>query len=301
MSRTMPSRTIPIVMDAGALSEAAKSRTDAHDHAGDPGQPLPGPAPVNLWVGDTAISEAEIAREMQYHPARTPQQARAEAARALVVRELLRREIARAGLAGRVEPVAGETREEAEIRALLDAEVAPRTPDEAACRRWYASNRERMHAPDRLRLSHILLAAAPDDVDARLAARELGERLIAELGEHPERFAEYAMRFSACPSKDAGGDLGWITRGQTTPEFERQVFMLREGLAGLTVESRYGHHVVRFEAIERGRPLTFEEAHPRIAQYLELQLRQNALHEYLMHLRADHEVRGLDEIEAQAA
>lgn len=297
----MSSRAIPVVMDAGALSDAARYRAGAHEHADDPGQSLPGPAPVNLWVADTAISEAEIAREMQYHPARSPQQARAAAARALVVRELLRREIARAGLAGRVEPSDGETREEAEIRALLDAVVMQRVPDEATCRRWYQSNRERIHAPDRLRLRHILLAAAPDDVDARLVAREQGERLIAELGEHPERFVEYAMRFSACPSKDAGGDLGWIERGQTTPEFERQVFMLREGLAGLTVESRYGHHVVRVEAIERGRPLAFEEAHPRIARYLELQLRQNALHEYLMHLRTEYPVRGLDEIEAQAA
>lgn len=296
-------RTIPLVMDEGALSDAAArahAHAHEHEHAADPSAPLPGPPPVHLWVGGTPISEADIAREMQYHPTRTPQQARAEAARALVVRELLRREIERAGLAGQVEPVGGETREEAEIRALLDAAVEVREPDEATCRRYYEQNWSRLHTPDRLHLQHILLAAAPDDVDARLAAREQGERLIAELREHPERFAEFAMRFSACPSRDAGGDLGWIVRGSTTPEFERQVFMLKPGLAGLTVESRYGHHVVRVAAIERGQPLAFEEARPRIAAWLELQWRQNALHDYLMRLRAEHEVRGLEEIEALA-
>jgi peptidyl-prolyl cis-trans isomerase C len=54
------------------------------------------------------------------------------------------------------------------------------------------------------------------------------------------------------------------------------------------------------DAIERGAPLTFEQAQPRIAAYLEVQSRQNALHQYLQVLGARWPVRGLDEIEAAA-
>lgn len=287
-------RAIPVVMDVGPLSEAARSALDAPDpEVGKTAIPAPPPAWVR--VGDTPISEAEIAREMQYHPARDPHRARHEAARALVVRELLRREIARLGLAESVCPEPGETQEDACIRVLLEREVSVPIPDEAACRRYFEQNRERLHHPDRIKVRHILLAAPPADAVARATARERGEALIAELREHPERFTELAMRHSDCPSRDAGGDLGWVERGDTTPEFERQLFMLRPGLAGLTVESRWGHHVVWVDAIERGAPLEWEEAAPRIAAYLETQARQNAIHQYLGALAQRYAVEGLDD------
>jgi len=291
-------REIPIVMDAGALSEAA--RAEAHAHAEEGGRGLPGPAPAYLHVADTPITEADIAREMQHHRAPSPQRSRAQAARALVVRELLRRECERLDLPRRVRPQDAETLEEACIRVLVEQEAPVPQPDETACRRWYEQNRDRLHEPDRVRVRHILLAAAPDDVRARERAAALGDELIAALRECPERFTELAMRHSACPSRDAGGELDWLERGQAVPEFERQVFMLKPGLAGLTLESRYGHHVVHVDAIERGAPLIFEQAQPRIAAYLEVQSRQNALHQYLQVLGARWPVRGLDEIEAAA-
>jgi hypothetical protein len=58
-------------------------------------QPLPSPPPEWVRVGDTTISEADIAREMQHHRADDPRRAREEAARALVVHELLRLEVER--------------------------------------------------------------------------------------------------------------------------------------------------------------------------------------------------------------
>jgi len=300
------SRDIPIVMDAGALSDAGaaaahtQTATHAHDHADIDIHPLPGPAPVYLRVADAQISEADIAREMQNHRAATPQQSRMDAARALVVRELLRCEAERLGLPGQVEPVDDETAEEACIRVLIEREVITPEPSEAACRHYYESNRERLRHPDRLRVRHILLAAAPNDSGARERACKLGEELIAELREHPERFTEFAMRHSACPSRDDGGELGWVERGQTTAEFDRQLFMLRTGLAGLTVESRYGHHVVLVDEIERGEAMGFDEAAGKIAAYLEAQVKQNALHQYLQILRERYRVIGLDEMEAAA-
>ena len=115
---------------------------------------------------------------------------------------------------------------------------------------------------------------------------------------NPERFVELAQRYSACPSREQGGELGWIGHGDTTPEFERQVFRLPCGLAGLTVETRYGHHVVDVQEIQRGSPLTFAEAEGRVARYLETQTKQNAIHDYLTMLADRYGVRGLEETEA---
>lgn len=296
------SRIIPIVMHEGALSEAARAELESHDHdhADVSERSLPGRAPVYLRVADTEISEAEIAREMQHHRAASPQQSRADAARALVVRELLRRATEQLGLPAEVVPIDGETLEEACIRVLIEREVVTPESTEQACRQYFESNRERLRHPDRVRARHILLAAAPSDSSARVRACQLGEELIAELREHPERFTEFALRHSVCPSRDDGGELGWTEHGQTTPEFERQLFMLKPGLAGLTVESRYGHHVVWVDEVVRGAAMEFEQVARKIAAYLEAQVKQNALHQYLQILRERYPVIGLDELEAVA-
>jgi peptidyl-prolyl cis-trans isomerase C len=113
-------------------------------------------------------------------------------------------------------------------------------------------------------------------------------------------FAEFAMRYSRCPSKDQGGDLGWLQRGQTTPEFDRQVFCLGQGLAAFPVEFRWGYHVVNIDDLKPGEALGFEEVRQRIFDYLELQARQCELQQYLRGLQQRYEVRGLGEIEARA-
>ena len=293
-------RAIPIFLDHDAGTLFAPQQTVSHRHADEHRQPLPGPAPVYLRVAGSEISEADIAHEMQHHRADNPHQSRIDAARALVVRELLRHEVARLQIEREATPVAGETLEEACIGLLLEREAPTPEPDIETCRRYYESNRTRLRHPDRIQARHILLAAAPTDSAGRARAGQQGEHLIAELREHPERFAEYAQRHSACPSKDQGGALGWIERGQTTPEFERQLFMLMPGFAGLTIESRWGHHVVCVDAIERGQPQSFDEAAEKIAIYLEAQVKQNAIHQYLQILRERYTVQGLEELEGGA-
>lgn len=272
-----------------------------HVHDADDGpRSLGSPAPCVLFVGDTAISEADIAREMQYHRAAKPEASRAAAARALVVRELLRREVERLGLGAQVATVGNESPEEAGIRLLLEREFVDRTPTEDDCRRYYDRNRDRFRSPDRARVRHILLAAPADDVQGRWQARSDAEAMIAQLRENPALFADFALRRSDCPSKSEAGELGWLQPGEATPEFDRQVFRLPVGLAAFPVESRWGYHIVCVDDIESGVPLAFDAVRARIADYLELQVRQSELQHYLLNLQERFEVRGLAQIEALA-
>src|SRR3546814_13835206 len=88
-------RTLPITV----IDSDKPAAAEAHDHhAGDANEgprSLGQPAPCRLFVADTAITEVDIAREMQFHWAMNTAQSRAAAARALVVRDLLRRWVAR--------------------------------------------------------------------------------------------------------------------------------------------------------------------------------------------------------------
>ncbi|TAL82453.1 MAG: rotamase [Rhodanobacter sp.] len=301
MHETKPDlRPIPLTI----IGSSKPVMQEAHDHQqdakGEGPRTLGQPAPCYLFVGDTPISEALIAQEMQYHRAITPERSRADAARALVVRELLRLEVRRLGLDDEVQTSDQETFEEASIRVLLEREIEDRVPSEDDCRRYYAQNRERFREPDRIRVRHILLGAPADDVTGRIRANAEGERLIGELKANPVLFADFAMRHSDCPSKEQGGELGWLQRGQTTPEFDRQIFRLREGLAAFPVESRWGYHVVSIDEVQPGEALDFNAVRAKISDYLELQVRQRELQHYLLGLKERYEVRGLDEIEALA-
>ena len=256
---------LPKILSISLREEAPRlDAAEVTDHRpADERRGLGWPAPCLLFVADTGISEADIAREMQFHPAARPERSRADAARALVVRELLRRESDRLGVAGTAvdDAQAGrENVEEARIRLLLEQVLASRVPSEADCRRYFENNRERMRAADRIRVRHILLAVPDDDVAGRLTARRRGEALLAELRAQPQLFADFALRHSQCSSSAQGGELGWLQRGQTTPEFDRQIFRLRVGLAGFPLESRWGYHVVQVDDIERGGPLRLERA-----------------------------------------
>lgn len=294
-------RRIPLTIIDSNKPVVQEAHEHQHDSKAEGPRTLGQPAPSYLFVADTPISEAEIAQEMQHHRALTPEHSRADAARALVVRELLRREIQRLGLADQVSASGHETVEEASIRVLLEREIEDRVPTTDDCRRYYEQNRELFHSPDLIRVRHILLGAAADDVTGRIRASAEAERLVGELKADPVLFADFAMRHSDCPSKTQGGELGWLQRGQTTPEFDRQVFRLRVGLAAFPVESRWGYHVVSVDEIQPGTAQEFEVVQAQISDYLELQVRQRELQLYLRGLKDHYEVRGLDEIEALAS
>ncbi|MEO1852573.1 MULTISPECIES: peptidylprolyl isomerase [Chromohalobacter] len=247
-------------------------------------------APVR--VGEISIDEAAIARETQYHPAESAGDARYKAARALAVRELLRQRAGQLGLA-----VEGESNIEASIAALLERELEVPEPSEADCRRFHAAHAERFSEPTRLRVRHILLAAAPDDAEARDTGYRLGETLITQLSECPERFTEFAQRHSACPSKDQGGELGWLAPGQTVPELDRALQHLATGLHARPLASRYGWHLVSLDAREEGRALPYDAVAERVRHSLREQATRRALRHYLLALEDDIGLQGfrLDE------
>lgn len=249
-----------------------------------------------IAVNGVPLPPALLLREAQNHPAASPAEALAGAARALVLRELLLQQARREAVEAAPQADAQgrlETAEEALIRALLEREVVAEAPDEASCRRYFEKNRARFRGADLFEARHILLPAAPEDVAARLAAETLAKALIEELGRTPERFADLAEAHSACPSRAQGGHLGQLSRGQTVPEFETFLCNLEEGqLCPVPVSTRYGLHVLRLERKRVGAELPFEAVRDRIAAYLEAAAWNKAVAQYLHELAAAAEITG---------
>lgn len=86
----------------------------------------------------------------------------------------------------------------------------------------------------KVRTSHIL-------VDKHSQALALISRI-----REGEDFKNVAKRYSSCPSKKRGGDLGWFTKGQMVPEFEKAAFKLSVGaMTNEPVKTTHGYHIIK--------------------------------------------------------
>lgn len=89
---------------------------------------------------------------------------------------------------------------------------------------------------------HILLRVT--DGTSEPAARQKLLDIKAEVAKGGD-FANFARTYSSDGSASAGGDLGWISPGETVPEFERAMNNLKDGEVSDPVRSEYGYHLIQ--------------------------------------------------------
>lgn len=259
---------------------------------------FPAGKPITVSVNGISIARDAIQREMQHHPAAKPIAVWQQAARALVIRELLLQRAKHLDLAP--EPIcdtAGrrETDEEALMRAVVDREVTVPEPDDETCRRYYERNRARFRSSAIYEVSHILFAAVPENHEDYAQARADAAAVLATLQESPECFAALAKAYSRCPSAEQGGNIGQITEGQTTPEFEQALVSLLPGeLRAEPVATRYGFHIIRLNRKHEGQVLPYEVVVGRIADYLRESVRRRADAQYIARLVTAAKIEGID-------
>lgn len=180
------------------------------------------------------------------------------------------------------------------IRILIEQEVATPDPDEDACRRYYERNRRRFRSAEIFEVAHILFAARRDDPASFERARNDAAAALGVLAQEPHRFAALAKAHSACPSREHGGNLGQITVGETTPEFEAAVMALDPGeMTPRPVETRYGFHIIRLDRRIAGAELPFELVHERIAAYLADRSQRTAVAQYIARLASAAKIEGV--------
>ena len=247
-----------------------------------------------IRVNQTEFDETAIVKEMQYHTADTHTESKNKACESLIISELLKQRAEELDLTGEDSSGIEDSANEAFLEALLDTEVEVPSASEEDCRQYFEANPKKFMTTPLLDARHILLDAAPEDATARSEAIELAEQLIKRLQADIKSFEELAKLHSKCPSAETGGHLGQLGKGQTVPEFERQLFNCSEGLASSPIESRYGVHVVYLNHKEEGRALPYEMVKNRIGDYLNEKVRRKAVAQYIHTLIAKADIDGFD-------
>lgn len=242
-----------------------------------------------IRVNNTEIEDSALVAEMQYHVAETHTAAKNKAAESLIIAELIKQ---RAAILD-IEVDDLDVNEKA-LNSLIEKEVNMPEASEEACRTYYENNLGKFKTSPLVSGRHILLSAPPEDAKARSEAIEQAVLIIRELQGNLDAFPKLAEQYSRCPSAKTGGHLGQISKGQTVPEFERQLFNCEVGLVSAPIESRYGVHIVEIDHRVDGKQLPFDMVKQRIADYLNEKVRRKAIAQYIATLVSSAQIEGFD-------
>jgi len=142
---------------------------------------------------------------------------------------------------------------------------------EAQIRAAYSGSMDNYRVPERVKARHILLMTQgkPDAEKAPKLAK--AQDLLKQLRAGAD-FAELAKKNSEDPgSAQNGGDLGFLVKGQTAPEFEKVAFSAKPKDISDVVTTEFGYHIIQVTEKEAARIRPFDEVKENIATELKKQ------------------------------
>ncbi len=167
---------------------------------------------------------------------------------------------------------------------------------DADLQRRYQEGIESYRVPERVQVRHILIKTQGKPKEQVAALKTKADDILKQLQQGGD-FADLAKKNSEDPgSAPKGGELGWIVRGQTVPNFEKTAFSLNPGQTSGVVETEYGYHILQLEAKQTAHTQAFEEVRPQLLAEAqkqaggdELKKAMDAAHAEILHTPAQAE------------
>ncbi len=165
-------------------------------------------------------------------------------------------------------------------------ELRPRSDlDDKELRERYDRDKERYRLPERARLREIVILRpdAPGSVEtARQKANDIATQAKAGTD-----FATLAKTSSESGTKDKGGDLGEVARGELLPDLDKAVFNAPAGTIIGPIETKSGWHILKVETRLPSEVPAFESVKDKLRKDASDETFQRDLKAYLDRLRKD--------------
>jgi peptidyl-prolyl cis-trans isomerase C len=194
----------------------------------------------------------------------------------VITREVLYQEAKKKGLDKKKEIMAKveDFRRAMVIDALL--EEALRGKDEASdseIQRYYKENEDRFTEPHEVKIRHIVVNSEP-----------ILKEVLMKLSKG-EGFEKLASTYNIDKSREDGGNLGYIRRGQLAPsfvQFEEAAFSLRKkGEISEVIKTVYGYHIIQLDDRKGTALKPFDQVKGKIRFFLQAKKKQDVYLEYV--------------------
>ncbi len=164
---------------------------------------------------------------------------------------------------------------------------------------YYNQHQAQYQVKEQVKVRHILIAVpAGSDSKTEEAAKAKAQDLLKQI-KAGGNFAELATKFSDDPgSKTQGGELGWLDRGKTVPEFDKAAFTLAPGQTSDLIKTQFGFHILQVEDKKTAHLRPLSEVKAEIVPVIEQQRAGAAMQTFASQLAADAKKNGLEKAAA---
>jgi len=133
---------------------------------------------------------------------------------------------------------------------------------------YYQKNIDLFKQPFQIRVSHISIQSDPKDGDShKKELRGKAEKILKNLKDDQD-FADLAREYSDGPTKNNGGDLGYLRKGQLEKQFESKVLALKKGEITDIIETEYGFQIFKVTDIKPETILAYETVKEKVKKFL---------------------------------
>ncbi len=175
-------------------------------------------------------------------------------------------------------------KEQATQQFVLQREVFSKVAvEDNELRAYYEDHKDEYRLPTRFRIRELVLAKGATEADQAAARAKVTEIEAALKAGKP--FEELVKAYSTSPSKDTGGDLGWLNKGLLRPSIEDAAVKLKPEQVSAPIETDKDIYLVQLIAMEDAPVKAFAEVKDAILKKLQEPKAQNAIEQYLADLR----------------
>jgi peptidyl-prolyl cis-trans isomerase D len=167
-------------------------------------------------------------------------------------------------------------------------------------RTYYNDHHDQYRVPEQVKVSHIWIKMPLPGADGKIDDKAVAEAqhraddLLKQL-KGGAKFEDVAKKYSEDPgSSNVGGSLGWIGKGQMTPEFEKAAFSLPKGQTSDVVKTLDGFHIIRVDDKQDAHVKPLDEVKAQIEPILKHQKGQDLAQKKAGALLKDAKAQNLD-------
>lgn len=198
--------------------------------------------------------------------------------------------------------------EEVKMKKLVDS-LSKINITEADAKKFYNENLSKFKYPDKVRASHILISANPEELTEKMASDpankglskeeikakvdkeialklEKATKLLAEVKKDQKSFAKVAKENSEdTQSAKQGGDLGFFGQQEMVEPFAKAAFAMKPNTISAIVKSPYGYHIILVTDRKQAGQEPFEKVKSEITNYMTSQAQVKVLENLINSLK----------------